>query len=68
MTAPLNPRIDHSPPVALMICFKIISRWAWDELQGWHAALPGSYVERLMEGTGIFVLHVPAGGAKGIAG
>ena len=68
MNAPPNPSMTDSPPESLMILFRIISRGSWDVLQGWHAALPGSYVERVMEGTGIFVLHVPAGGAKGIAG
>jgi hypothetical protein len=68
MPAPLNPSIDHCPPEALMICFKIISRWSWDELQGWCEAFPGSRIERVLEGTGIFVLHVPPGGAGGLAG
>ena len=63
MTAPLYPSIDRSPPEALMICFKIISRRSWDVLQGWREAFPGSRVEHVLEGTGIFVLHVPPGGA-----
>jgi hypothetical protein len=60
--------MTDSPPESLMILFRIISRRSWDNLQSWPAALPGSYVERVMEGTDIFVLHVPAGGAQGIAG
>ena len=51
-----------------MALFRIISRGSWDNLQGWHEALPGSRVERVMKGTGIFVPHVPSGGAKGITG
>ena len=47
-----------------MVLFRIISRRSWDNLQGWHKALPGSRVEHVMKGTGIFVLHIPAGGAK----
>ena len=47
-----------------MVCFRIISRRSWDNLQSLHQAFPGSCVERVMEGTGIFVLHIPAGGAK----
>ena len=51
---------------ALMIAFRIISRRSWDELQAWHAGLPGSCVEHVLRG--IYVLHVPAGGAKELAG
>ena len=50
-----------------MILFKIISRRSWDALQDMHQAFPGSRVEHLMEGTGLYVLYVPVGGAKGIA-
>ncbi len=47
----------------LMVLFKIISRHSWDVLQGWHKACPGSTVEHLMKGTGLYVLILPAGGA-----
>ena len=49
-----------------MVLFRIISRHSWDNLQCWHRALPGSRVEHLM--FGLYVLHVPAGGAEEIAG
>lgn len=57
-----EPRTETS-----MILFRIISRWSWDRLQRWHAALPGSEIEHVLKGTGIFVLHVPPGGAKDLA-
>ena len=47
----------------LMVMFRIISRRSWDELQSWHRACPGSTVEHLMKGTGLYVLTVPPGGA-----
>ena len=68
MTPPLNPSIPHSPPKPLMVLFRIIFRDSRDELQGWHEAFPGSRVEHVMAGTGIFVLHVPASGAMELAG
>ena len=46
-----------------LILFKIISRRSWDELQSWHRAFPGSRVEHVLKGTGIFILVVPPGGA-----
>jgi hypothetical protein len=48
-----------------MIPFEIISRRSWDNLQGWHQALPGSHVEHVLYG--IIVLHLPPGGARGLA-
>ena len=68
MTPPLNPSINDSLPGPLMVFFKIISRHSWDNLQSWHEALPGSQIEHVMKGTGIFVLHVPRSGAGGLAG
>jgi len=50
-----------------LILFRIIDRRSWDELQSWHEALPGSRIEHVMEGTGIFVLVVPPGGANSVA-
>jgi hypothetical protein len=41
--------------------FRIISRYDWDQLQGWHRSCPGSTVEHLAHG--LYVLTVPAGGA-----
>jgi len=46
-----------------LILFKIISRRSWDELQSWHRAFPGSRVEHVLKGTGIFILVAPPGGA-----
>ncbi len=66
MTAPLNRSIPDSPSETLMISFRIISRSSWDELQGWHEALPGSRVEHILYG--IYVLIVPPGGARRITG
>jgi len=57
--------IQNRPPETLAVLFRIISRRSWDELQSWHRALPGSRVERLM--FGLYVLHVPPGGAKELA-
>jgi len=48
-----------------LILFKIISRRSWDELQGWHRALPGSRVEHIKHG--IYVLTVEPGGANSVA-
>ena len=48
-----------------MVLFKIISRHSWDKMQAWQKACPGSTVEHVMAGTGIYVLHLPPGGAKG---
>ncbi len=64
MTAPLNPSITDSPPETLMVSFRIISRRSWDDLQGLREALPGSRIEHVLHG--IYVLHVPPGGAKGL--
>jgi hypothetical protein len=45
----------------VMVCFRIISRHSWDQLQAWHAACPGSTVEHVLHG--IYVLHIPPGGS-----
>lgn len=68
MRTPLQNSIQDSPPEPLMIRNRIISRRSWDELQGLHEAFPGSSVEHLMKGTGLYVLHVPPSSAKEIAG
>jgi hypothetical protein len=52
---------------ALMVLFKIISRHSWDNLQSWHESFPGSSVEHVMKGTGIYVLHIPPGGTKDLS-
>jgi hypothetical protein len=62
MDAPTNLSIPDNPP-ALMILFRIISRRSWDDLQGWHKAIPVSHVEHLM--VGLYVLIIEPGGAKG---
>lgn len=49
---------------SISVLFKIISRRSWDELRGWHEALPGSRVEHLMHG--LYVLHIEPGGAQEI--
>ncbi len=46
------------------ILYKIISRHSWDKMQALHKSCPGSTVEHVMEGTGIYVLHLPPGGAE----
>lgn len=56
---PENP----SERIELMVLFRILSRRNWDELQSWHKACPGSSIEHLLEGTGLFVLTIPPGGA-----
>ncbi len=48
----------------VMVLFRIISRRSWDELQSWHRSRPGSTVEHVMEGTGIYVLTIPTGGVR----
>ena len=65
MGAPQRQLYPEAEPETLIIVFRIISRRSWDELQGWRDALPGSRVEHVMYG--IYVLHVPPGGAKGLA-
>jgi hypothetical protein len=47
----------------VMVLYKIISRYSWDRLQALHKSCPGSSVEHLMHG--LYVLHIPPGGAKG---
>jgi hypothetical protein len=47
-----------------VVLFRIISRRSWDELQGWYEAFPGSQIEHLMKGTGLYVLTIPSGGAR----
>ena len=64
MIGPQKKLYPEARTEAPMVCFRIISRRSWDNLQSLHQAFPESRVERVMEGTGIFVLHIPAGGAK----
>ncbi len=52
---------NHRERTEVMVMFRIISRRSWDELQGWHKSCPGSAVEHVAHG--IYVLHVPPGGA-----
>jgi hypothetical protein len=68
MDAPQETFYPEQNAETLAILFKVLGRRSWDHLQGWHNALPGSRVEHVMEGTGLFVLHVPPGGAREIAG
>lgn len=49
---------------ALMVLFKIISRRSWENLQDWHAACPGSYIEHLCGG--MYILHIPADGTANL--
>lgn len=56
--------IQDRPTEPLLILFRIISRYSWDELQRQHEALPGSRIEHVMEGTGIFVLIVEPCGVR----
>ncbi len=62
MDAPQNEFYTEHQTETLIL-FKIISRRSWDELQSWHRAFPGSRVEHVLKGTGIFILVVPPGGA-----
>ena len=60
--------ITHNPEGCTggtMVLFKIISRYFWDKMQAWHKACPGSHIEHVMAGTGIYVLHLPPGCARG---
>ena len=54
---------NASERIELLVLLRIISRRSWDELQSWHRACPGSTVEHLMKGTGLYVLTIPPGGA-----
>lgn len=59
MILPDNPLARDTESIAVL--FKIISRRSWDSLQAWHKAFPGSAVEHVAHG--IYVRHVPPGGA-----
>jgi len=65
VTAP-QVSIKDSPPESLVVLFRIIGRRSWDELQGWHRALPGSRVEHVKYG--IYALIIDAGGTRELAG
>jgi hypothetical protein len=67
MDAPQSESYTEAQPEKLVVLFRIISRRSWDEFQGLHEALPGSQIEHVMKGTGIFVLHLPPGGAEDLA-
>jgi hypothetical protein len=67
MDAPQEAFYPDHETGAMTILFKVIGRRSWDDLHGWRDALPGSRIEHVMEGTGLFVLHVPPGGAGEIA-
>ena len=47
------------------VVYRVISRYSWDRLQDMHKSYPGSSVEHVMTGTGIYVLDIPPCGAKG---
>ncbi len=66
MDAPQPRLYPEAEPENLMVVFGIISHRSWDELQGWRDALPGSYIEPIMYG--LYVLIVPPGGARRLAG
>jgi hypothetical protein len=64
MDAPQEAFYPEPRAETLMVSFRIISRRSWDDLQGLREALPGSRIEHVLHG--IYVLHVPPGGAKGL--
>ncbi len=60
------PRVSiPEDPETLVILFRIIGRDSWRKLHTWHEAMPGSRIEHLM--FGIYVLHIPPGGARELA-
>ena len=63
MDAPIEE--VYTKEEGISVLFRIISRRSWDELQGWHKALPGSRVEHLMHG--LYVLHVKPCGASWVS-
>jgi hypothetical protein len=65
MDAPQSELYPEPRPETLAVLFRIISRESWRKLQAWQDALPGSRVEHLM--IGIYVLHIPPGGAGELA-
>lgn len=67
MDAPRYESYPEPRAETLMVSFRIISRRSWDNLQSWQKALPGSHIEHVIKETGMYVLHVPPGGAKGLA-
>jgi len=56
---------EYHASEAMMVCARIISRKSWDDLQAMHLACPGSSIEHVAHG--IYVLHIPAGGAMKVA-
>jgi len=64
MDAPQPEFYPEPRTEALTVLFRIIGRRSWNDLQSLHEAFPGSRVEHVMKGTGIFVLHVPPVGAR----
>lgn len=65
MDAPQSELYPEPRVEALVVLFRIISHRSWDELQALAQALPGSSVEHVLHG--IYVLHVPPGGARELA-
>lgn len=61
---PIDEVYIQGPTEPLIICFRIITRRSWDELQSFHKALPGSRIEHVKKGTGLFVLLVYSGGLE----
>ncbi len=57
------PNDDQERTSGFMVLYRIISRHSRDELQAMHKSCPGTSVEHLMHG--LYVLHIPPGGAKG---
>ncbi len=66
MDAPQESFYPEPRTEGTMVLFRIISRRSWDELQGWHEALPGSCIEHVLHG--VHVLIVLPGGARRLAG
>jgi len=65
LDAPHGEFYAEPQPETLVILFRIISRRSRDELQSLHKAFPRSQVEHVLHG--IFVLHIPRGGARRLA-
>lgn len=66
MDAPQEPFYLEPQTEALMVLFKVIGRRSWHSLQAWHENFTNSRIEHVLYG--IYVLHIPADGAKDLAG
>jgi hypothetical protein len=58
---------ENPEPAEGAVLFKIIGRLSWDNLQAVHHAWPGSTVEHVLEGTGIYVGSGPQNPNQGAA-